>query len=116
MKRRMLRNLNDLRDYLGADTIQGMNRRLYKDTACGASISLYSARRAWHNGQDWSNVRARAIKGFTIQTIIEGSDAEVNSDLFRFPVSAEYVDTWINEMESEAARLWDEANSAEAPE
>ena len=31
-----IKNLKDLLDYWGADTPQGLNRRVYKSTDCGA--------------------------------------------------------------------------------
>lgn len=103
----IIATVGDLASFLGAEGIQGMNRRLYKDTRCGASISLIGYQREWHNGQDWSEVEAepRLAYGFTIQTIVEGSDATVDSDLFRFPVKAREVRQWITEMEAQAAEI-----------
>ena len=56
-------------------------------------------------------VRPEDVTGFTIQTIVEGSDATVDSDLFTFPVKTAAVDKWIKDMEAEAARLWEAANA-----
>lgn len=109
---RTIRNLADLLSYFGADSAQGLNRRIYKDTACGASISAQTPDGQWHhNGQDWSGVTA--IKAFTIQTIVEGSDATVDSEVFAVPVSVKLIDEWIEYMEAEAERLWHEANEEE---
>lgn len=180
-------NLDDLCNFLSADTPALMNKRLYKATACGASISVlltpeaYVAlgpidvwpgwsccdgreyqsrpwmrtvkdrakvarqeaagvvrhkcpacgkvitvrrisqaltvpdRGAWiHNGSElWERLtRETPIVGFTIQTIVEGSEATVDSDLFKLPVTGAEIDGWIAQMESEAAMLWEEANAA----
>lgn len=103
---KLIRTLQDLLDYWSADSPRSLNRRVYKDTACGASISVRTSDGAWHhNGQDWSGVTA--ITGFTLQTIVEGSDATVDSDEFTLPVRVSAVDAWVREMEAEAARLWE---------
>jgi hypothetical protein len=108
-----IRSLRELCDYFGADTPAGLNRRIYKDTACGASLSLLLSDDTWlHNGDQ----RLRSldvetpITGFTIQTIVEGSDATVDSDTFVLPVRQSEVKHWIADMEAEADRLWHEAN------
>jgi hypothetical protein len=112
---KMIRTLTDLTRYFDADTPSDLNRRLYKDTDCGASISILTDDGTWlHNRLNldgWKTVRA--IRAFTIQTIVEDSDAEVNSPPFVLPVAEAEVDAWIKEMEREAARLWDEAHDPE---
>lgn len=112
-----IRSMADLCNHFGADEPRGLNRRMFKDTDCGASISVYlKDGTAIHNGNpQWDTLtRKTPIRGFTIQTIVEGSDAEVNSDEFLVPVSIASVDAWIKDMEAEASRLWDEANTEEA--
>jgi hypothetical protein len=104
-----IRNLNDLMRYWNVDEVTDLNHRVYKSTDAGASISVQTPDGEWHhNGQDWTGIDE--IIAFTIQTIVEGSDAEVNSDEFVLPVSTSHVDEWISDMESEADRLWHEAN------
>ena len=104
-----IRSLEDLCAYFNAGKPGNLNRRLYKGTDCGASISVQDLDGVWHhNGGDWSGIAA--IQAFTIQTIIEGSDATVDSDEFVLPVTQEYVATWIAEMESQVAEVWREAN------
>lgn len=107
----LIRNLQDLIDHFGATDAKNLNRRIYKDTACGASISVRPAGRSiWiHNGESaWESVTE--IDAFTIQTIVEGSDATVDSDTFVLPVAVKVVDAWIKDMEAEANRLWHEAH------
>lgn len=103
-------------DHFGASGPEGLNRRLYKDTSCGASISVKPAggEKWMHNGQDWSGIRE--IEAFSIQTIVEGSDAEVNGPQWTLPVTCQEVDAWVEEMEARAAELWEEANEAEVEE
>lgn len=114
MPQKMIRNLRDLTRYWHADDARGINRRAYKDTACGASVSIQLRNGRWlHNGTSrqldrWNTVRA--IRAFTVQTIVEGSEATVDSPRFVLPVTAASVDAWVREMEAEAARLWTEAN------
>jgi hypothetical protein len=104
---RWIRNLQDLVDYWSADDPRGINRRAYKDTACGASVSVQTHDGKWHhNGSDWSHIRA--IRAFTVQTIVEGSDATVDSDVFTLPVKVSEVDAWIVQMEKEVDRSWTE--------
>jgi hypothetical protein len=146
-------NLADLCEWAGADSPRSLNHRLYKDTACGASLSLllpsgdlttclkcrlyftrFSCganvgqgecdcprcqgfcgcdRLRWVHCGDarWETLPIETdIEGFTIQTIVEGSDAEVNSDTFTLPCDVAYVETWVAEMESQADELWQDAN------
>ena len=145
---RMIRNLTDLCAYFGADSPSSLNRRLYKDTDCGASISVrrteapqcakcaayferfscgasvgtgecdcpkcqgYCRCDAWvHNGSKaWSELTDANTDAFTIQTIVEGSEATVDSGTFSFPVAAAKVEAWEDEMEAQASELWREAN------
>lgn len=110
---RAIRNLRQLCDWLSADEPRQLNRHIYKGTDCGASISVLLANGEWlHNGDSqWEQLPITAkILGFTIQTIVEGSDAEVNSEPFYLPVTIAEVEAWCKEMESEADRLWHDAN------
>jgi hypothetical protein len=55
------------------------------------------------------------LEAFSIQTIIEGSDAVVESGkLIAGKVTTEEVDEFIKHMEDEASRLWQEANGEDA--
>jgi hypothetical protein len=111
-QRRVIRSLADLCNYFGAEEPRSLNRRIYKDTECGASISLQLANGWLHNGdRRWETLpRSTPILGFTLQTIVEGSEATVDSPVFALPVRESEVREWIADMEAEAARLWDAAN------
>lgn len=116
---KMINNLKDLCDYFCADEPAELNRRIYKDTACGASISVCvssdggSAVQWVHNGDDlWRELTiATPLLAFTIQTIVEGSDATVDSAPFNIPCSTTEIDRWMTEMEDEASALWKQANT-----
>lgn len=106
---RAIRNLKDLLQHFGADDVTDLNRRIYKDTSAGASISVLTPDGVWHhNGQDWSGIDE--IVAFTVQTIIEGSDAEIQSEPFELPVTAAEVDAWLSDMEDQDEELWLEAD------
>jgi hypothetical protein len=105
-----IRNLQDLCDHFGADEPRLLNKRLYKDTDCGASISVQTPDDKWHhNGTDWTGITE--IKSFTIQTIVEGSEATVDSVPFDLPVTVKEVEEWMEEMEAESSRLWNRDNA-----
>jgi hypothetical protein len=105
-------SLRDLMEYFGAEHVMSLNRQIYRNTDCGASISVRTPDGVWHHsGDDWSDIEE--ITAFKIQTIVEGSDAEVNSNVFELPVTVSEVDNWMAEMEAEADRLWHEANDDE---
>lgn len=111
----MIKNFLDLLQHFGADNPEGLNRMVYKMTDCGASITVTLKDGAvFKNGDDWLCLSAEAeVESFTIQTIVEGSDAEVNSHAFILPVSKKEVDGFIEYMEAQADILWREANEPE---
>lgn len=108
----MITNLQDLCDYFDVDRPSSLNRRIYNDTRCGASMSIQDSQGTWHhnrgNNASWNNIQS--IIAFSVQTIVEGSDAEVNCDPFILPVDSAQVDAAIAWMEAEADRLWNAAN------
>lgn len=92
-------SLEALADFIGANdpTEESLSHRVYKDTCCGAWLSIA------HNpdGTLW---------GVKIGSIIEGSDACVEPVELGFPFSQEDWDEAIRSVEEEAERLWNEAN------
>lgn len=71
----------------------------------------YVLGRAWHNGDDWSEVDPEEITGFTIQSIVEGSEVTVDSNLFEFPVIEAEVDQWMKDMDEITSFYWERDNS-----
>lgn len=65
---------------------------------------------SYHNGHHAPIPESFLLTGFTIQTTVEGSDAEVNSDVFPLGTTKAEVDAWIEEMERQADHLWREAD------
>jgi len=65
---------------------------------------------AYHNGHKGEIPESFVLTGFTIQSIVEGSDAEVCSDTFPIGTTEDEIDAWIADMEDETDRLWHEAN------
>jgi hypothetical protein len=65
---------------------------------------------AYHSGHYAPISASFLLTGFTIQTTVEGSDAEVNSDVFPLGTTKVKVDAWIEHMEREADRLRREAD------
>lgn len=110
---RYITTLEDLCNYFDADEPGMLNKRLYKGTACGASISLYlKDGTAIHNGdRRFDDLPiGTGVRGFTIQTIVEGSDATVDSDEFVLPVAESSVDAWLKYMEEKASGEWEKVN------
>jgi len=56
------------------------------------------------------------VHSFTIQTIVEGSDATVESEEFVLPVDKDEVWKFVEYMEAEAKMLWNEANDYDEEE
>lgn len=124
-----IESMEDLCNYFYADEPAMLNKRVYKGTDCGASISvkLSSPHNAktypsppfpdwyayWvHNGdRKWDELTTDTpIDAFTLQTIVEGSDATVDSRPFVLPVDKDEVWKFVEFMETEAESLWREAN------
>ena len=85
----MINNIDDLAEWFGTD-LDHIDRTLYKYTGCGAWT-------AWD------------FAGFTIGSIVEGSDAEFYKR-FEFPTTGEEVDRWIEELEELTDMAWNMAN------
>jgi hypothetical protein len=123
-----IESLEDLCNYFHADEPSMLNKILFKYTQCGASISVQISPvdpdvymgepTGWdapfwiHNDdQAWQYLTTdHRMVAFTIQTIVEGSDATVDSNPFVLPVDKEEVEKWMDYMEGEAEYLWREAN------
>lgn len=97
-------------DYFEVDDVTDLNSAIYDGTEAGAHISVLTPDGTWHyNGDNWSGIDE--IVAFRIGTIVEGSDAEINSPPFELPVTVAEVKAFIEWMEDEADNLWDEANN-----
>ena len=65
-----------------------------------------------HNGDSlWRDLTLNTpIEAFTIQSIVEGSDATVDSDQFNIPCHVNEVEKWMSDMEEETSAIWDRDN------
>jgi hypothetical protein len=113
-----INTLRDLRRYLDARSISitDLSRAMYDRTQCGASVSIHGVLRsgkevAFHPGQTDDYPEGFEEEWFTVQTIVEGSDAEVNSQPMYFRrVTEDELEEWIKYMEERAHELWSEVN------
>ena len=64
-----------------------------------------------HNGDDRVISIKEPLIGFTIQTIVEGSDVNVDSDEFMVPVKTSEINKWVQHMEEEASFYWKRDNN-----
>jgi hypothetical protein len=63
-----------------------------------------------HNGEHWRLSKRTNLIGFTIQSIVEGSDVTVDSEEFVIPVETSKVDEWMKSMEEETDFYWERDN------
>ena len=91
-------------------------RTVVPDAFPVTDVALDRVPAVYHNGHHDPIPASFVLTGFTLQTIVEGSDAEVNSDIFPIGTTKAEVDVWIEEMEAEADYLWREANDEDAEE
>lgn len=74
-----IHTIGDLRAYLGATgtSATSLSRRLYKDTACGASVSFLPVGGEWHhNGDTEEFPEDTPLAEVILGTIVEDTDAE----------------------------------------
>lgn len=111
-------SLTDFLDKQSDETPWEVGRSLYKYTECGPSLTFLVPGLAPFGVVGYSDPKAREESaswwkdcvGLSIGSIVEGSDAEVQSANLTWPVTQAQFDAaveWVNE---EACRLWDEAN------
>ena len=86
-----------------------LNKYFYKGTDCGGWLEL----------EQWpyldinpnTGIDETDVKAVIIGTIIEGSDAELGPYRFEFPINRDMFWQQVEDMNQEAAALWEEANS-----
>jgi hypothetical protein len=126
-RRGVIRTWHDLLRHfgLGEDaTVSQLNRVIYRDTECGASISVYGnsaqegyAHIARHAGSREPLPPDFRLTSFTIQTIVEGSDATIGSGTLQAGIVTDRdIDEWITGMEEQSDYSWNEAHSDERDE
>jgi hypothetical protein len=105
----------------GENDAKGLNRRIYKGTACGAHLSVWLHDGTWRHSGDLDGIDNCMVRGYLLGSIVEGSDAEVNGrpeDLLAYAEDEDGVldavmafNDALQEVNDEACRLWDEANA-----
>jgi|DEB0MinimDraft_10_1074344.scaffolds.fasta_scaffold02325_5 hypothetical protein len=87
----MIKNNQELLDEIGVDTVAQAEKAIYKGTDCGAWIQCEE-------------------DGVTVGSIVEGSDAEVTRDKLEYPIEVKEFWDCVEDVNSEACELWEEAN------
>lgn len=111
----MIENLSGLLGFFGAENTGELPGRVRKETGCGAVIELLLDNGAWvgeESGID--EVAAEKVVGFKLLTIVEGSDAEIETDEIEFPVGEAEMREALEWLEGEAERAWSEAKEDDA--
>lgn len=100
----IIRNTEDLAEYLSVtvgkykDKLkEAIASRVYKNTDCGAWVKFTET-------------------GIILGSIVEGSEAEVDTDELTFPFTSEDYEKTIEHIECEVDILWREANCEESEE
>ncbi len=101
----------------GVDSLYGIYRRVYKDTACGPTTGFYvdgkwvycDNLRAFGTLEEME-AAGKVVTGVSVSSIVEGSDADIPGGLL-FD-GATVKDFWelVDSVDKEASALWDEAN------
>lgn len=111
-------SLADFLKKTGDETPWLAGRSLYKYTDCGPSLGFlvpgfkdrgfihYEDKEARLENQPWWS----DCIGVQVSSIVEGSDAEVMPVTLTWPFTEEQFDNVVKDVNSEACRLWDEAN------
>tara|TARA_Y100001973_G_C5170162_1_gene318557 strand:- start:290 stop:637 length:348 start_codon:yes stop_codon:yes gene_type:complete len=81
----------------GEETMEQVTRNTYKFTDCGAWCATA------HDDQS-------EVIGVKVGSIVEGSDAETDVHTIKFPFKMKEFWAALDEVESEAEMLWNEAN------
>ena len=118
-------NLKAILDDWGVENVQQLDRTIYKNTECGAHLSVKLHDGTWRHSGDLDGIDNGNVQALLLWSIVEGSDAEVDAD----PISLlDYMDEgdekrliadfdktldWVND---EACSLWHEANDEDGGE
>lgn len=113
-------SLADFLDKTDSATPHEFGRNLYKYTDCGPWTSFVVPGHESRGQVYYESPQARAIAGqapwwsqctgVLIGSIVEGSDAEVQPELLRWPFTQDDLDRAVRNIDEEADRLWHEAN------
>ena len=109
-----MKTIKTLADYLVL--LEAINpyqagRRLYKAVACGpwTEFVMGNGEKIYYESKEANDLLENCV-GIRIGSIVEGSDAEIEPVLFKFPFKVEDWDKSIQNINDEASSLWEEAN------
>lgn len=94
------------------DWFAGLQRSVYKNTACGASVSIKIGGE-WLHHKDIPHGRIEAVR---FHSIIEGFEAEVDSRVLPFPASEHALSEVLRELEEEVDETLRKLEAAESSE
>lgn len=112
-------SLKVLLDSFGVENVERFGRSIYRNTECGAWLSVKLHDGTWRHTGDLSGIDNGNVAALLVGSIVEGSDAEVRADVIEL---INYLDEGdeqrlvdefnrtIDWVDDEACRLWDEAN------
>jgi hypothetical protein len=84
--RSMIQNIDDLAAYLGVE-VDYISRRVYNDSECGIYFMVVTEEGNFGNNEViFSQIKDKVI-GISMNSIIEGSNAEFSADDLMFPFS-----------------------------
>lgn len=92
-------------------TLGSINKRIYKDTSCGAHISVRDIMNQWwHNGAEpSSDLRINAVLvGSICEGGDEGCDAEFSGDTLDWPFTEEDVNRQLTGIDDQVSEHWTE--------
>lgn len=123
-----VRSAPDLCELFGAysdeDWFRELNRRIYKDTGCGAYISVFGHTASdpedrWYYSGHRGNLDDFVLKGFKLGTIVEGLEGEIEGTRFDVDedgVTTDAIEQDLKEIELEAERRWEAEYGDESDE
>lgn len=114
-------NLKVILDDWGVESVQQLDRTIYKRTECGAHLSVQLHDGTWRHSGNLDGIDNNNVQALLLGSIVEGSDGP---DVCADPISLrDYMDEgdeqrliadfdktldWVND---EACRIWDEINN-----
>jgi hypothetical protein len=100
-------------DCWGVETVERLDRAIYRYTACGPHLSVKTHDGKWHHSGNLQGIYSGEVRALLVGSIVEGSDADVTGSEIDLLTVEDAVATFNREVDTvdrEANRLWDEAN------
>ncbi len=113
----ILANLRAILAHYEANTVEELQRTVYRDTECGAWMSVKLHSGEWQHTGNLSGIQPGDVRALLLGSIVENSDAEIvgkELDLMTYEAPEEAVSAFgrsVEDAEAEADVMW---NLAEA--